>query len=371
MNFMNLYKEYEFFDWKKILDPVFKNTNFINGNIVTQFENEVCKFLRCKYAIGVSSGTDALKIALMAVRKPLPHCRVLTTAYSFVATGEAPLELANIKFCDVGDDFNIDIKQCINLLKNEYVDVFIPVHLFGLPVDIELEIKDICKEKNIIIIEDAAQAFGSKIHNKFAGTVGDIGCFSFFPSKNLNCAGDGGMIVTDNSDIYEKCLQIKNHGCKTKYFSEIRGGNYRLDTIQAAILLEKLKYIDEFITIRRTRSSIYYNKLSKISEIILSERQCMSNDCTCTHTYNQFVIRVLNNKRNELKQYLQKNNIPTQIYYPFTLPEQPVFGIVGGNEKFPMAHKLTQENLALPFYFLEDDEIIEVSNKIKQFFKEN
>ncbi len=243
MEFLNLDREYKNINWQKALEPIFHKKDFINGEIVSEFEKEIAKYLETKYAIGVSSGTDALLIAIVAlgIKNPI----VLTTPYSFVSTVESPMRIgAKIKFCDIDNTFNIDINRVKEIISKNHIDVFIPVHLFGLPCFLDDELIKLCKERGTYIIEDAAQSLGSMINGKKVGTLGDLGCFSFFPSKNLGCAGDGGLISTNSKKLYDKCVMIKNHGSNKKHLYEMQGGNFRLDSIQAALLLQKLPLLD-------------------------------------------------------------------------------------------------------------------------------
>jgi len=360
MIFLNLDREYEFFNWKKILEPIFEKKDFINGKCVSDFEEKVKEYIGAQYALGVSSGTDALWVSLLSLGIKNPT--VLTTPYSFISTVEVPIRYGSkIVFCDIDKTFNIDIDKCKEIILNNHIDIFIPVHLFGLPCNLDNEILNICKKRGTYIIEDAAQSFGSKLKNKYVGTIGDIGCFSFFPSKNLGCAGDGGMVVTNSKEIYEKAKMIKNHGSCEKYNHITHGGNYRLDTIQAAILNAKLSDINYFIRSRIDTASAYNYAFKKIEEINIPK--CKVG----THTYNQYVLQIKED-RDGLKEYLKKKDIPTALYYPYCLAEQPCYEGIDFGDNCPNSKKMTKQNLALPIAHLRKDEVDFIIKSINNFY---
>jgi len=349
VKFLDLDREYSICDWRYTMMQVFNRKAFINGPQVKEFETKIAESLGVKHAIGVSSGTDAIKVAMLSLGLEVPH--VLTTPYTFIATVEVPISLgATVFFCDIGDDFNIDMEKAKEIVSTQSIDVFIPVHLFGKPCDLDEEFVNLCRENKVYIIEDACQSMGSKYKGKYVGTIGDLGCFSFFPSKNLGAAGDGGLITTNNTELYEKCLAIRNHGGVRKYEHEMIGGNYRLDTIQAAILLSKLRYLDRFLNFRVSNASFYKHKLQTIEEITLPTAAPDTY-----HTYNQFVIRT--DDRDELRKHLDRRGIPTALYYPKCLSEQPVFADHDFGCLCEKSKSFAQTNLALPIAYLNIKEL--------------
>lgn len=340
---------------RKTIFRVMRSGFFIGGREVDVFEKKAKKFLKTKYAISVNSGTDALFLALKALGIKSSD-EVITTPFTFIATAEVIANLgAKPVFADIKNDtFNID-PELIEKLITKKTKAIIPVHLFGRPADME-KITAIAKKYKVYVIEDAAQAFGVAI-------TGDAACFSFFPSKNLGCFGDGGMVATNNLKIAEKIRLLKNHGSskKEKYLNLVIGGNSRLDAIQAAILSVKLKYLKKWNQKRRDIAEIYQEGLKDIKEIRLPE--------ICDgHVFNQYTL--IAKKRNELKKYLEKNSIETHIYYSLPLHLQPAFKYLkykGGG--FPVSEKSALEVLSLPIYpemtKTEQNFIIE---KIKEFY---
>jgi dTDP-4-amino-4,6-dideoxygalactose transaminase len=369
MKFLDLTREYEFFNWEKSLKPIFANATFINGPQVKLFEEKISEYIGTQYAVGVSSGTDAILVSIMAVlldrQGPL---NVLTTPYTFIATTEAPIRLGcKVIFCDVDKDFNINISKAKEILSSKKIDIFIPVHLFGTPCKLDTEILSICKKNNIMVIEDCAQAIGSSYKGQRVGSSGDFGCFSFFPAKNLGCAGDGGMITTNSKDLYEKCLMIRNHGGKIKYQHHSHGGNFRLDTIQAALLLAKLPYLDACILDRRTTASIYRSLLSNIKEV----DYCPEEDSPDSFSsYNQFVIRVNSNIRDDVIRYLSDSDIPTAIYYPLCLSEQPCYRDVDFECDCKNSKLFAKSNIALPIAYINKNEMLLIIHTIRKFFRD-
>ncbi len=380
MKFLDLDKEYEQIEWKKALEQVFEEKSFINGSSVRDFEAIMGNYFYvsredCSSSLGVSSGTDAITVAMMAIMEQhkIENPVVLTTPYTFISTIESPIKLgAKIIFCDIKSDFNVNMDLAKEIISKEKIDIFIPVHLFGLPCDIDEEIISLCKAKNTFIIEDACQSFGSDINNQKVGTFGDIGCFSFFPSKNLGCAGDGGLIVTNCNDLYDKCEIIRNHGSSDKYYHETLGGNFRLDSIQAAILSAKIPYLELFIESRKINASIYKEWLSVLHYMDKSELILPNNENSdITHTYNQYVIRVSKNRKRDLMEYLKSCNIPTADYYPLCVFDQPCFKNYNFNkEDCKEAIKATQESVALPIAYLSWIELKYIIKKIDIFHRQ-
>ena len=357
MQFLDLAREN--IDWQKAIAPVFEKHSFINGPAVKEFESSIAEYIGCKYAIGVSSGTDALLVSLMALGVG-PGSVVLTTPYTFIATTEVAFRLgAQVKFCDVDESFNIDINECTKFIINNKVDVFIPVHLFGLPCNLDSSFLALCREHKVKIVEDAAQAMGSRSYNTHVGNIGELGCFSFFPAKNLGCAGDGGLITTNSEELYQKCLTLRNHGGKDKYDVQMHGGNFRLDTVQAALLSAKLPHLDQWIETRMNNAAMYNEMLEDIVETPICP-------IGMKHSYNQYVIKTA--KRDDLQRYLNGKGIPTAIYYPKPLNKQSCYASVDFQCRPIKSELFASINLALPIGHLYPEEVKLVGNSIKEFF---
>lgn len=375
MQFLDLKSQYKSIK-KEInlaIKRVLENSVFIGGKEVEEFENEIAKFCKVRYAIGVNSGTDALYLSLKAIGIKEGD-EVITTPFTFIATAEVIANCgAKPVFVDIEPNtYNIDSSK-IEKRITKRTKAIIPVHLFGQMADIS-EIMKIAKKYKLKIVEDAAQAIGATIRLKKkdkkseikkAGSFGDTGCFSFFPSKNLGAYGDGGMIVTDNPEIAEKLRLLKNHGSssKEKYLNLTLGTNSRLDAIQAAILRVKLKYLNNWNKERANKAQYYNKNLKNIGDIIVPE-----TNPDKTHIFHQYTIRT--KLRDKLKNYLTKNGIPTMIYYPIPLHLQPAFKYLGHKKgDFPEAEKASKEVLSLPIYpELSKKEQDYIIKKIKDFF---
>ena len=321
----------------KVLD----STKFILGPNVNNFENEIKEYLNVKYAHTVASGTDALHLSLAALEVK-PGDEVITTPFSFISTAWAITYCgATPVFVDINPKtFNIDPFEVEKAITKK-TKAIIPVHLFGQTADIE-QLKIITENKNISIVEDCAQSFGAKINNIHTGCFGDFGCFSFFPSKNLGAYGDGGLIVTNNSELSKKILMLRNHGSKKRYHHNIVGYNSRLDEIQAAILRVKLKYIDKFNDSRKNVASIYSNTIKNYKVTVPYK----SNDSD--HVYHQYTV--LSESRNILQDILKKNDISTAIYYPIPIHKQEVYKQNHGNLHLPNTDSVSNNCLSLPIY---------------------
>jgi dTDP-4-amino-4,6-dideoxygalactose transaminase len=375
--YLSLKKELD----KAILD-VAESQHFILGPEVEKMEKEFCDYLGCKYAIGVSSGTDALLLALMAIDIQ-PGDEVIVPTYSFFATAGVVSRLNAIPVLTDIDPvtFNIDPEEIKKKITPK-TKAIIPVHLYGQSADLE-PIMKIAKEKNIFVIEDAAQAIGTEYKDgKCVGTIGDIGCFSFFPSKNLGGYGDGGLVTTNNDDLAYK-LRIKRvHGGEQKYYHKVIGGNFRIDALQSAVLRVKLPHLDKWSEKRRANADSY-NELfmnaglsegpgkTKFDEKnkVLLPKPVYKNlpNVKNYHIYNQYIIR--SQKRDELKKYLTDNEIGNEIYYPVPFHLQECY--VNLNHKvgdFPEAEKASLTCLALPVYpELTNEQQQFVVQKIKEF----
>lgn len=343
------------------IQEVIDSTQFIIGKKVAEFEKNASEYLGVKHAVGVANGTDALQIAMMALGIGKDD-EVITTPFTFVATTETIVMLgAKPVYVDIDPEtYNINPKK----IKEKITDktkAILPVHLYGNPAEMD-EILSIAKEYNLFVIEDSAQGFGAEYKGKKVCSFGDVACISFFPSKNLGCYGDGGMVVTNSDKIHEKVRMIASHGSKVRYVHETLGMNSRLDAIQAAILNVKLKYIDEWNDKRIKFAKLYSEKLSSLSKI----KTPVQKDYV-KHIYHQFTIRVEN--REELQKYLSSKNIPTAIHYPIPLHLQPAFRGYAEEGSLPESEKAAKEVLSLPMHpDLLVEEIEYITNSIKEFY---
>lgn len=350
--------------WESILE----NTAFVNGPAVKSFASNLGNFLHANHVIPCANGTDALQIALMGLELE-PGDEVITTPFSFIATVEV-IALLRLKpvFVDIDPEtFNMDVAQLESVITDR-TRAIIPVHLFGQCADLAA-IERICRPKGIGIIEDNAQAIGAKSLDqqgdwKFAGTIGDIGCTSFYPSKNLGCFGDGGALYCQDEAIGKRLQILANHGASKKYYHDRIGVNSRLDSLQAAVLDVKLKYLNEYISARQEAAAIYDAGLASRAEVKIPKRVDYS-----THVFHQYTL-IVPEGRDELKAYLSEQGIPSMIYYPVPLHVQPAFFEVGGAKvEMPVAERLSKQVLSLPMHTELDQEsqgyIIE---KINRFF---
>jgi len=360
VNFTNLYKLIP--EKKKILrkiNTLIRNSKFIGGKEVKIFENNFSSFVKAKYCITVGNGTDALEIALMSLNLK-KGSEVIVPNNTWISTAEAVINNNyKIVFCDVNLN---DYSLCLNDLKKKITtktSAIMVVHLYGNPADMS-KIKELTKKKNIKIIEDCAQAHGTKYKNKHVGTFGDVGTFSFFPGKNLGAFGDGGAIVTNSKKIFEYCLRARNHGALLKYDHKFAGRNSRLDTIHAEVLNIKLKnYNKNVLKKRNILAKRYFEKLKKINEIKLFKL-----DKKNVSSFHQFVIRT--KKRNQLIDFLTKKKIQTMVHYPYMLSEMKFFNY---KKNFKNSKNLGKFILSLPISEEHSlKEIDYVSKSIKDFF---
>jgi dTDP-4-amino-4,6-dideoxygalactose transaminase len=355
------------------ITAVLDSTQYIMGPPVADLEEKIADYCGVQFAVGVSSGTDALLVALMALDVK-PGDLVITTPYSFFATAGVIARLgARPVFVDIDPrTFNLDPEHLHDwLIKNsrqiKKVKAIIPVHLYGQCADLD-PILEIAGKYDIPVIEDAAQAIGasypSKNGIKKAGSMGKMGCFSFFPTKNLGGIGDGGMVITNDSALAEKITKLRNHGSHQKYYHSLIGGNFRLDTIQAAALLVKLPHLESW-HLARQKHAEYYDKAFNDSMIkapyVAYQRSY--------HIYNQYVILVPD-KRDELRQYLADNEIGTEVYYPVPFHLQECFKYLGyKNGDFPHSEYTAAHSLALPIYpELMEDMQAYVVEKVLKFY---
>ncbi len=354
----------------EITHEVYDSQYFILGPKVVALENEIAEYSNAKYAVGVSSGSDALLVSLMAADITEGDL-VLTTPYTFFATaGSLSRVGARPVFVDIDPDtYNISpegINRAIEAMSDhelKKLKAVIPVHLYGQCADMD-PILNTAEKYNLIVIEDAAQAIGSEYGGRRAGTMGDLGCFSFFPSKNLGAFGDGGMVTTNSEDLYTKLKVLRAHGSSPKYYHKVIGGNFRLDALQAGIVSVKLKHLDSWTKGRQENAKKY---VSLFTGVGLDEIK-LPVEKENRHIYNQFVINV-SEKRDELRTFLQEAEIGTEIYYPLPLHLQECFAYLNYKKgDFPISEQAAGHTLALPVYpELTDDQQVYVVDKIKEF----
>ena len=339
-----------------------ESQHFILGPEVQKLESEIAEYVGCQFAVACASGSDALLLALMALGVG-PGDEVITTPFTFVATAGSIARLgATPVFVDIDPvTFNLDPRLVAKLITPK-TKAILPVHLYGLAADMGalLELGD---ASGIPLVEDAAQALGAMWHDKKVGNIGKIGCFSFFPSKNLGGAGDGGMLTTNDQEIADRLRLLRVHGSRSKYRCEILGTNSRLDALQAAILRVKLPHLEDWTEGRRWNAGRYR---TLFAEQRLTDRVTLPTEPNgMRHVYNQFVIRVP--ERDALRQHLLQLGIPTEIYYPEPLQLQPAFSHLGGN--CPESVAASKEVLALPIYpELTEGQLRTVVSAITDFY---
>jgi dTDP-4-amino-4,6-dideoxygalactose transaminase len=343
---------------------VMESQQFIMGSEVSALEEEIKPQVGCRFAIGCASGSDALLLAMMALGIGSGD-EVITVPFTFVATAGSIARLhARPVFVDIDPaTFNLDPAK-LEAAITPRTKAVIPVHLFGLAADLD-PILDLCNRHGIAVIEDAAQAIGAKYKGAPAGSMGTIGCFSFFPSKNLGAAGDGGLITTNDLQLAAKLRLLREHGSRTKYDYEILGINSRLDALQAAILRVKLKYLNAW-TAGRQRNAARYRQLFR-EQALCEDVQLPECPAYGVHIYNQFTIRV--HQRNQLKMHLAQRGIPSEIYYPHPLHLQPAFADLGyAPGSMPQSEAASRGVLSLPIYpELTDEQLQSVVTAITQF----
>jgi len=375
---------------RQAIDRVAESQYFILGPEVEALEAEIAAYSQCKFGIGVSSGSDALLVCLMAIDLK-PGDEVITTPYTFFATAGAVSRLGGKPvFVDIDPlTYNIDPNK-IEAAITPRTRAIIPVHLYGQMADMN-PIMDISQRHKLIVIEDAAQAIGSEYQGRRAGSIGDFGCFSFFPSKNLGGFGDGGMVTAQDAQLADRIKLLRNHGYRPKYYNKVVGGNFRLDAIQAAVLRVKLQYLDEW-TAARQRNAARYRDLFKEAKLSIapeslksaqsSSRSGAASDLSETrgvvlpleapkvrHIYNQFVIRT--SQRDQLMAHLKARKIGTEIYYPVPMHLQECFADLEHRAgDFPLSEQAANETVALPIYpELTQDLQTSVLNAIADFFE--
>jgi dTDP-4-amino-4,6-dideoxygalactose transaminase len=371
------------------IDEVLQTQRFILGPKVEQFESALCDYTGAKFAVGVSSGTDALLAVLMALEIG-PGDAIITTPYSFFATAACIARVgATPLFVDINPaTFNISAaalrsfieKNCrqtdgvLMTRERQAVRLIIPVHLFGLCCDMDA-IMEIARECDLLVVEDAAQAIGAGYPQTdgtgSAGTIGDVGCLSFYPSKNLGAAGDAGAIICDNENLATRFRICRQHGMEPRYYHQFIGGNFRLDELQAAILQVKLPHLANWSVARRAAADFYREEFSrhKLGDSIILPSEPYRERIGNHHIYHQFVIRA--EARDELRAHLTRNEIGTEIYYPVPLHLQECFFYLGYKEgDLPEAERAAAETLALPIYpELSRDAQGFVVDKIAEFYR--
>lgn len=348
---------------------VLNSAAFIKGPEVGFFEKELQEYLGTGHVVSCANGTDALQIAMMALNLK-PGDEVITTNFTFIATVEV-VALLGLKLVIVEPDpatYNIS-PLAIEKAITPRTKAIVPVHLFGQCADMERIIM-IAKKHRLFIIEDAAQATGAEYifsdgTRKKAGTIGTIGTTSFFPSKNLACYGDGGALFTNDETLAKKMRSIANHGMKERYHYDEIGVNSRLDTLQAAILRVKLKYLDLFNAARKAVADFYDESFSGCPYILIPERSVSSS-----HIFHQYTIRVKNGKRDDLKKHLESAGIPAMIYYPGPLHRQKAYSYLGyGENDFPVTSELCKEVLSLPIHpEMEQEQLDYITTLLLKFF---
>ena len=373
---------------REAIDRVADSQHFILGPEVEALEREVAAYSQCEFGIGVSSGSDALLVALMAIDLK-PRDEVITSPYTFFATAGAVSRLnARPVFVDIDPlTYNLDPAKVAAAITDR-TRAIIPIHLYGQMADMD-PLLELARENKLHVIEDAAQAIGAESRGRRAGSVGDLSCFSFFPSKNLGGFGDGGMVATNDAELAKRVKLLRNHGYSPKYYNKVVGGNFRLDAIQAAVLRVKLKYLDGW-TEARQRNADTYRRLFAEAELNIKPTAVSGWDGSSTsggqlkemsgvvlplevaegrHIYNQFVIR--SGQRDQLIKQLKDRKIGTEIYYPVPMHLQECFADLGYQPgDFPLSELAAAETLALPIYPELTDEMLSiVVDAIADFYR--
>ncbi len=348
------------------ITKVMESQVFILGDEVRLLEEEAATALGAKHAVSCASGSDALALAMMAAGIG-PGDEVITTPFTFVATaGSIARSGAKPVFVDINSlSLNINVRE-IEAAITEHTKAILPVHLFGLPAELQ-PILDLARERRLVVIEDAAQAIAPRYDDRGFGTAGKFGSFSFFPSKNIGGAGDGGLVTTADSSLAERLRLLRVHGSRNKYHHEILGTNSRLDALQAAILRVKLRYLDRWTRERQSRAA-RYRELFEDMGLTKTVQLPPVPEPHFRHVYNQFSIRC--RQRDRLRDFLRRSGISTEIYYPIPLHLQPAFAYLGYSAgQFPQAEKASLEVLALPIYpELQESHQVSIVRAIADFF---
>lgn len=348
---------------------VVASTSFVKGPEVKQLQDELSVWNGCRHTIACANGTDALQLALMALGLK-PGDEVITSDFTFIATVEviALLGLTPVLVDVLPDTFNINPAEVEKAITPR-TKAIMPVHLFGQCADMEALLA-IAKQHSLYVIEDAAQAIGSVYKsatgsNK-AGTMGHIGCTSFFPSKNLGCFGDGGALFTNDDALADRIATLANHGMKVRYYHDMIGVNSRLDSLQAAILRVKLRYLDAYNLARQKAADYYDSAFTACPDIVVPGRSVQS-----THVFHQYTMQVPASRRNGLQEFLAKAGVPSMIYYPVALHSQKAFEPYGNNQRlFPVTDELCQTVISLPMHTeLDEEQLAMITTKVLNYFQ--
>ena len=358
-------------------ERVLRSGRYVLGEEVEEFETEMARYVGVSHAVGVASGTDALLLALKALDIG-PGDRVVTTPFTFFATAGAILNAgATPVFADIDrKTFNLDLERVRSLLagaspvhgrlgiRRDSIRALLPVHLYGQPAQAGA-LRQLAREQGLALVEDAAQALGAEEHRRKAGGVGDVGCFSFFPTKNLGGFGDGGLVVTDDDVLAGRVRQLRVHGAARRDRYELVGTNSRLDALHAALLRVKLDHLDDGIAARRAHAALYDRSFEDVEPLEIP--RCAPHR---THSYHQYSLRVDGGHRDALRRFLEEQRIATAIYYPLALHLQPALAHLGYRPgDFPEAEKASRETLSIPvFPELAQHELTHVVSAVKAFF---
>ena len=344
-----------------------RHERFVLGEDVFKFEEEFSRYVGTKFAVSTSSGTNALQIALLALGIGCGD-EVVTSAFSFVASANAVLHAGGTPvFADIdAKDFNVDPEE-LKVQVKERTRALLPVHLYGYPCNMK-EIGTIAEEHDLKVVEDACQAHGAEFSGRKAGAIGDVGCFSFYPSKNMSVCGDGGMIVTNDEDVAKLAAKLRDCGRKSQYVHDVVGYTSRLNTVSAAIGRVQLRHLDEWNKMRVQIAAVYGKLLADLEEVVTPR----IGESWIEPVYHQYVVRV--EKRNELMEYLQKNFVQCGVYYPLPIPLQPVykqmFKFKAG--AYPVSERISKECLSLPIYpALSIEDVGIVCERIHEFYRKN
>ena len=364
IKFLDLFSQYESIKPQvdEAIENVLKETAFIGGKYLKQFEEDFSKFIGVSHCIGVGNGTDALEIAIESLNLP-PNSEIIVPKNSFISSSEAVTRSGHkVVFSDVCNDSHI---ICISDLEERITNktkAIMAVHLYGHPCDMD-ELARLAKKNSLYIIEDCAQAHGAKYKEKVVGSIGDISAFSFYPGKNLGAYGDGGAITTNDPKLAKKARMISNHGRIDKYDHIFEGRNSRLDGLQSAILSIKLNYIEEWTNHRISIANLYKNELKNVSSIKLPLEKEWAKQ-----VYHLFVIQALN--RDKLKGNLIENGVETGIHYPISLPELKAYRYLKKDKKDVFSNNINDSLLSLPIgEHITKKEVNKISNLIKKFYK--
>lgn len=352
------------------IQEVIDTAAFVKGKKVTEFQHHLEQYTGAKHVINVGNGTDALQIALMGLGLK-PGDEVITPTFTFIATAEvvALLGLTPVVVDVNWDTMNMDVESVRRAITPR-TKAIVPVHLFGQCADMEA-IMELANEHHLYVVEDACQAIGAQYtfangETKQAGTIGHIGCTSFFPSKNLGCYGDGGAIFTNDDELADRMTAIANHGCRVRYHHDEIGVNSRLDSIQAAVLDAKLPHLDEYIAARQKAAAYYDKVFANCEQLLIPGRQPHS-----THVFHQYTLRVVGADRDKLREGLAERGIPAMIYYPVPLHQQKAYLDPRYKDgDFPVAERLAACVLSLPMHTELDEEQLEyITNNVLELIR--